>query len=267
MIREFVESFELFGRAYATGWLAAACLALAGTFVVAARQSFVGVVAGQAAACGIAVGGLFGAGHGGASLAWAACAAAGTAAALGAAKDRGQDALAAAYVVLGAGTVAAAALQPAGMELVQSLFAVAVFGATEGDLAAVAACLGILGPPLVLARRRLLLCLAAPESARVEGLRPGLTNALAAAGWAVAVAAATRACGLLFALAMLILPALAARAWVRRFATLLVAAPVLALGATTTAYAAGLAWDLPFGPLAALVLAPLLAAAWWRRGG
>lgn len=264
MIRDLLDSWELFARAYATGWIAAALLAFLGVYLVARDQVFLGAVLGQAAACGVAVAGALGVAVLPCGVGFALATVL-LAVGPGARRRPGGTALGAWFAVLGAGAIVAASKNPHGKEEIEHLLTSSLLGASGEHVWTLAALAVVALPAGFAMRGRILLCVLDPDCAHAQGLRPGLVLGLLAVGWAVGAGVAIHAAGLLFAFGMLVLPAMLARRVCRSARATLLVAPAAALLATTVAYVLALGWDLPPGPLAVVVLGVALGVCPTKR--
>jgi ABC-type Mn2+/Zn2+ transport system permease subunit len=264
LIRDFLESWDLLGASYAAGALAAALLGMSGVYLRAREQVFLGAVIAQAAACGVAVVGLFGEEGAHELHATAAVAFALATAAVLSRRAAGPPAQAAAFCALGAVAVLAASKSPRGMEEVEQLVTSSLLGAGEEHLALLAAFAATLLPAGVALRHRLLACALDADAAQAQGARPRLVLGALTTACAAATGVALHTAGLLFAFGMLVLPAaLAARACRSALAALVVA-PLSAVLASASGFVLSAGWDLPPGPLSVALLAAACALA--RRG-
>ncbi|MCA8935225.1 MAG: metal ABC transporter permease [Planctomycetes bacterium] len=170
---------------------------------------------------------------------------------------RGDAVLGWLFVGASAGSVLLAAQSPHGMQEVERLLGSTLITATPGDAVLLSAlsCAAVVG--WVALRRQLLLWTLEPVVASAFGMRPRLTGTGYYAFAGIALGASMYASGLTYTFAALLLPLLAANNLVRRIRTLLILAPVV--GVTTSLFATLVAhqYDLPPGPVFALLAAGL----------
>jgi len=280
VIRDFVDSWTLFGTTYAAGLLAAIALSQVGIWVVARNQIFLGAAVAQASTLGIAVG-LRAAGLAHvAALGWLAsdalplslAVAASVATAWIVSRPRGAQSESAetlnGFVFLLSSSVPVLLLahSPHGLEEIQRLMFSTLLTASGLDLALFAV-LAAAGAGLTArAGDSLLLFSVDPESASAFGLRAGVWRALTALWLGLAVGLAIRSAGTLFAFGCLVLPALAAKGLCREVRVMVWVAPVLGASAALAGFFVGHTLDVPPAHAAVALLSAGVAATWlWRR--
>lgn len=281
MIEAFVASWPLFHTTYLAGAAIAGLLALVGVFVVARDQLFVGAAMAQASTLGIAICLWLSGTAAGAALpglespAVAASAAvlASVATALACVRaSRDGEAGAesrTAWIFLAAASLPVLLLAHSahGLEEVHRLMFSTLLGATDADVARLAA-LG-LATALALARWHAPLRLFAmdPEMAAAVGL-PVRWLARGIALWlGIAVGLSIQSAGLIYTFGCLVLPALAAKNASRELGPVLWRAPLLAVAVAAVAFVVANAWDLPPAHATVTGLGAVVAASWLLRRG
>lgn len=269
MIEAFIASWPLFHTTYLAGAAIAGLLALVGVFVVARDQLFVGAAMSQASTLGIAV--CLWLGSAAAGVAPAVAVAASVATALACVRASRADGASAesrtAWIFLASASIPVLLLahSPHGLEEVHRLMFSTLLGATDADVARIAA-LGV-ATALVVARWHAPLRLFAidPEMAAAVGVPVGAVAAIVAIVLGVAVGVSIEVAGLIYTFGCLVLPALAARRLVRGMAPLLWLAPLLAIAVAAAAFVVANHFDLPPAHATVTGLALLVAATWLRR--
>jgi len=286
VLQSFLDSWPLFRETYLAAWLIALLLSMAGVFVVARDQIFVGAAIAQASTLGIAlalcvgaafaaegsfwrtelshtlVGGAFAIG---AALVVARVGASGGAGAPGGTGRESHEAVTGFIFLLGASaSVLLLARSPHGLEEVQNLVSSSVIGATMADVVLFAG-LAAVTLLFVLARRRPLVLLAMdPLMARAAGFGRGL-NVLCSAWLGLVMGMTIHAAGVIYAFGCLVLPALIAKNVCRETLSMFVVAPVVAVGAALAGFVAGNGLDFNEAQFTVALLCVLLALAWGAR--
>lgn len=277
MIEDFLASWSLFRTTWLAGWLLAALLAVVGVWVVAREQIFLGVAVSQASALGIAAALLIGVAPGTAGapqelLTSALAVAAAIATALGGARERREGGespeAVTGFVFLLAASLPTLALSrsPHGLEEIQRLAFSTLLGASETDLALLAAtALAVIG---LVARFRDALVLVAvdPAMARAVGLHPARVRIAVAVALGVCVGLAMRVAGLLFTFGCLVLPPLVARRVGREIRPLVWTAPAVALVVSVPAFVLAHGLDTPPAHTTVGLLCAVLLLVWALRG-
>lgn len=295
MLTDFLDSWALFGDAYAAGWLIAACLGVCGVLLAARDQIFLGAAVAQSTTLGLAValtlGSALAAGTGaalpdahghvhGPDAAWFASdrfalLVAVAFGALGAwvttwggeSGGESREALTGwVFLLSGSGAVLLLTHSPHGLEEIKRLHAGTMLGATRQDLTW-SACFALAVAAVFLARwRPILLQSVDPEHARACGIPVGRWNAGFLIALGLGLTLAIRCAGTLYAFGCLALPALAARHLCRELRGMLVVAPIVAVLGAAAGFVAAHRFDWPPAHAATAVLAALLPLAWlWRR--
>lgn len=262
------QGWELFGASYVVGWSLALALPLAGIPVVAREQALLGTGLVQMGACGFAAALAFGLGE---PAVWAfiAITIATVLAQRPPARERPEAVAAWMILAGGALTVLLLAGNATGLEKLARLASSSVLGTGWGG-AGVAIAGAVLTAALAMAfGRRVLVAAWEPRLARMQGVRPGLTGALAALLLAILLTIALTLAGALLTTALLVLPALAARRLTGRLGFVPVLAVIIAQAAVSAGFAIGWSFDLPPGQVAVAILGAAMTAAWcwppsWR---
>lgn len=279
MIEGFIQSWELFGHVYLTGWLIALALSLVGVLVVARDQIFLSAAVSQASTLGIALGMWTGALITANTEAWlrsdgflsVMAVVFAILAAVLTARDRGQGKESAeaitGWVFLGSASASSLLLahSPHGMDEIYRLLASTLIGVTRADLAVFAALLVITVSLLVFFHRSLVLLSIDPSMAKAVGLRSG-TWRLAMAGWlGLTAGLSMRASGMLYTFGCLVLPALVAKSISREIRSMFIVAPLTALAAGVLGFMLANEYDYPPAQVVIVLLSLMLAAAWFVR--
>jgi ABC-type Mn2+/Zn2+ transport system permease subunit len=263
LLREFLESFELFWTTYVTGLCAAAVLAFAGVFALAQRQLFTGVATAQASTLGIAF-----------ALAWLGLAddhhhlhgwplvfgvgfavAANLACSRLALRATVKEGLSVAiFVAGGCLPILLLAHGPKGLEEVERLTFSTLIGSDIHDIQKIGALL--LATIVLLARhgRALLFAALEPETAIAMGIAPAGTTLAFPILFGLALGLCLHTAGSVFCIAALTMPALFARRVHRTAVAVLWTAPLYALIATLIGFALANHYDLPIGTTAAATM-------------
>lgn len=276
MIEAFLQSWPLFHDTYIAGVLIALLLSLVGVSVVARDQVFLGAAVSQASLLGIAAGILLDSVAAGTPFAWMASDAThsvlgGVAAVLGSLAVAGaapwlretREALTG-WLFLAGSSLAVLLVSgtPHGMAEVNRLLASTLLGANEGDVGFVA--LLLVATVLVVATRLrpLLLLLTDPETAEASGIAVQRWERWMAVWLGLAVAWSIHVAGVVFTFGCLVLPAMVGKALARNVASLVVAAPLVALVASSASFVVANAKDLPPGQVTVAMLCGMQVAAW-----
>ncbi len=285
-IREFAQSWSLFGDSYLVGWLVLVLLSMVGVVVVARDQIFIGAAVAQASALGIAFALWLATLPGLRGLSWLEAAgsdphdspfvaAAAIVFSVAASVATSRAGLAGAMThesLTGWIFLACASLSvllvyhtPHGMEEVQRLLSPELIGATRGEVWLFAALAAGVGALLLLARRRALLVLTDEEMAAALGIRTWAWNLGFSVLLGLTVGLAIRCVGILYAFASLVLPCLAARNLCRRLFPMLLAGPAIGLGCGAVAFVVAHTADRPLVHVAVAVLSAAAAGTWLLR--
>mgnify|MGYP000296256967 CR=1 FL=1 len=264
----FTQGWDLFGASYVVGWALALALPLAGIPVVAREQALLGTGLVQMGAVGFAAAIAFGLGT---PAAWAfiAIACATVLAQRPPARERPEAV--AAWMILSGGALTVLLLSgnAVGLEKLARLASSSVLGAGWGSASvAIAAALVVLAAGVVLGRR-ILVAAWEPRLAKLQGVRPGVIGVVSSVLLAALLAISLELSGALLTTALLVVPALAARRFARRLATVPWIAVLIAELAVTLGFAIGWSADLPPGQVAVALLGGAMVAAWvwppsWR---
>ncbi len=268
MIAWLIDSWPLFWPTYLVAWFSAATLALIGIPVVAREQVLLGAGLVQAGTGGLALAlacGLATAGHHaglGSTLVIALTIV--IAALLAGAQSRERPEAFAGWLFLAgsASSVLLLAHQPLGLEVLKLVQTSSLLGAAPHDPWWAATLCLITVAAVAIAGRRLLLICWEPGLAAALGQRAVLWQVALAVWTGLSLAISLHLTGALFTTALLVLPALIARRWVRNLPSLPWAVVLIAEVAVTMAMA--LAWhlDLPPAQVAVVLLAGLLLCTW-----
>ncbi len=268
MMDWLTQGWELFGPSYVVGWALALALPLAGIPVVAREQALLGTGLVQMGAVGFAAAIAFGLGT---PAAWAfvAIAAATVLAQRPPARERPEAV--AAWMILAGGSLTVLLLSgnAVGLEKLARLASSSVLGAGWGSAGVAIAAAVVVMLAAVALGRRILVAAWEPRLAALQGVRPGLIGGLAALLLAGLLAISLELSGALLTTALLVLPALAARRFAQRLATVPWIAVAIAEAAVTAGFAIAWSADLPPGQVAVALLGTAMVAAWawppsWR---
>jgi zinc/manganese transport system permease protein len=277
VIDSFLDSWPLFREAHLASWLIALLLGAVGVFVVVRDQIFVGAAIAQCSTLGIALGLCLGAHWGGEGSFWTSdpflslvAVAFAVAAALAIARGpavgaESREAVTGFLFLLGSsGSLLLLAHSPHGLDDVERLVASSSIGATQRDVALLAALAAATLLFLATSRRALLLFAIDAPTARALGVRRRLD--VAAAAWlGLALGVSLRAAGQLHSFGCLVLPALIAKSVCPATLPMFLVAPAIAAAAAVAASLLGHAADFNPSQLTVALLCALLAAAWgWR---
>ena len=279
MIEGFIQSWELFGHVYLTGWLIALTLSLVGVLVVARDQIFLSAAVSQASTLGIALGMWAGALLTADSEAWlrsdgflsvmavvfAILAAVLTARDRGLGQESAEAVTGWVFLVSASASTLLLAHSPHGMDEIYRLLASTLIGVSRADLAVFAGLLVITVSLLIVFHRSLVLLSIDPTMATAVGLRSG-TWRLALAGWlGLTAGLSMRASGMLYTFGCLVLPALVAKSVSREIRSMFIVAPLIALAAGASGFILANEFDYPPAQVVIVLLCLVLAAAWFVR--
>lgn len=274
MIREFLETWDLFRDAYLSGLGMAVLLALAGVVVVARNQFFLGAALAEASTLGVAVALWLGTVwtahqellHGEVVTSAMAVATALLAAMLvmraGAARE---GATAWVFLASASGSVLLVAHSPHGSEEIRHLLASSLIGATASDVWIFGALAIGAAAVVALMRRKLLLFILDRPMAESVGMRVRLWEAVLGGVIGLSIGLSIRAAGLLYTFGCLVLPALAARSVCRTVAAMFPVAAFVALVCALSGFVLANHYDLPPGLTAVGVLCALAGVLWLVR--
>jgi ABC-type Mn2+/Zn2+ transport system permease subunit len=277
VIQQFVESWPLFHNAYLAGWLLAAMLAVVGVLVVARDQIFIGAAVSQASTLGLAVamrlGDAFAASPWLRSDAFLSTVAvvfsalAALATARGGRGGRASHEALTGWVFLVSASVAilVVAHSPHGLEEIHRLVSSSIIGASRAEVELLAVLAVATGATFAAAHRRLLLLTLDPPMAAAVGVRVGAWSVAIALWLGLVTGLAIRCAGVLYSFGCLVLPALAARSLCREVRPMLLAAPLLGVGAAGIGFVVANARDLPPAQLTVALLCALVLVTSLRR--
>lgn len=256
-------ALEFMRNALAASLLAGAALSIIGVLILARRISFSGLAAAQLAALGGAVSAAAGWHFGGFGVALAlVMIGMALLPPLAANRRVPQEGWVACLFVLGAGlSVLLLSKAPSGEAHSMDIFFGNLLSVGPWETAEAGALLA--GTLLVLGLwlHRWVWIVFDPLSVQVAGLRLGAWNVALLAMLALSMTISIHVLGVLLAFAYLILPATAALLLARRLLTPFLFAPALAAACTVGGCWSSLRWDLPTGPLIAVLLAVAALAA------
>lgn len=253
------DTLTLFGPAWLALALAAVALSWPGLLVVARGQAMLTIAAAQCAAAGAALAmaaiGWSGGGHVHGDWRLHAGGIAGGIAGTAAAWRGGTERAAWLFAAAGAASLLLVAGSPYGMHDLQAMqnSSALLAGPLEAGAMGVLAVAGAIA--VALRHRELRLLAVDPAHARACGMDPRRWNLAIGAWLGLSVSLAVSVQGLLFAVAFLIVPTLAAGALARALWPLLILAPLIALAAGTGGIALAHRADLPPGQVAVALLA------------
>ena len=279
MIADFLDSWALFHDAYLAGWLIGVLLSLVGVFVVARDQIFIGAAVSQASLFGIAR----------RHLGWAACSAprAGgipscstpswadcspcwrrsspPAPRTAAARETPEAVTGWVFLASTSGSILLMSHNRLGMEEINRLLSSTIIGAHRQDVWIFLGLTALTVLLLGFKYRSVVLIALEPEMARVAGLRVGLWNGLLSAWLGIVIGFAIHVSGVVYAFAILVLPALIAKNLGRTARSLFFLAPCASLGTGVVAFVLANHYDYPPGQTAAACLCGLLVCVWLLR--
>ncbi|MGE0432898.1 MAG: metal ABC transporter permease [Planctomycetota bacterium] len=284
----FVDTLPLFATSYAAALLIALVLGTLGVWIVVRNQIFLGAAVAEASTAGIAltlfaVAALSTAGAVPDATSWRsgaldllksmAAIVAAVASAWWMSRPRtagamSREALTGLVFVTGASAaILAVSHSPFDMMEVQRLLASSLIGATPHDVVALGLLAAVVLVPAWWHQQRIALVLQDTLCADALGLRSRRTDAIALLFTGLALGLSIRIAGVLFAFAVLVLPALTARALCRELRTMQRVAPVVAVLVTALALVLAHLGNDPPGPMAAALLAAAVIVATLLRAG
>jgi ABC-type Mn2+/Zn2+ transport system permease subunit len=272
MIPDFLHSWPLFHNTYLAGWLAAVALSLIGVLVVARSQIFVGAALSQASTLGIALAMWTGSLLGAAAPPWidsdgflslvavffsiaAALLASGRA---GGSRESRESLTGWIFLLGAAASILVVAKSPHGLDEVHRLLSSSLIGATTADVAIFAALAAATALALLACRRALLLWVIDAPTAAAAGVPTRLLEILFSTWLGLAVGLSIRSSGMLYTFGCLVLPALVARTLAREIRTMLLLAPILALGSSIAGFMVANEYDFPPAQFTITLLCALL---------
>ncbi len=278
MIKDFFDSWTLFGNTYLVGWLVAAMLSVIGVVVIARDQVFIGAALSQASTLGIAVAMWTGAALGGA--AWAesgpfltgvaivvsVLASVATTRASGPRRESREGVMGWLFLLGAAGAIVVVSHSPHGMEEIQRLVSSSIIGATGSDVLTFAAATAVTGAVVAWKWRAILLWVMDPTTAAAAGVPVRLMETISAVWLGLGVGLAIRVSGMLYTFGCLVLPALAAKSLCREVRTMFIAAPCFGVGVACIGFVVANHHDFPPAQLTIALMAAALPLAWLRRG-
>ena len=160
-----------------------------------------------------------------------------------------------AYGSLAVGLVVVSMVGSVRIDLVGYLFG-DVLAATRADIAWIYGAVAVTGLLIAVQWRALLSIAVDPDLAQAEGVSLGRTNLAFVVMFALLVAVAIKVVGVLLVAGLLVIPAAAARVFVRTPEQMAILAAVFGAVSVAGGLGGSLAWDMPTGP--AIVVAALI---------
>ncbi len=277
MIAEFVESWDLFGQIYLSGWLIALVLSMIGVLVVARDQIFLSAAVSQASTLGIVLGMWAGALLGAGTDTWLRSDAFlsvmavlfAVIAALITSRERSlytespEAVTGWVFLVSASGSILLLAHSPRGLEEIYRLLSSSLIGATWEDVWLFALLSGITAVMLGLFHRRLLLLAIDPGMARAIGTRAATWGVVQGLWLGLAAGLAMRVSGLLYTFGCLVLPALVAKSICREIRTMFLVAPFIAVSVGIGGFVLANHYDFPPAQMTVFLLCVTLVFAWF----
>jgi ABC-type Mn2+/Zn2+ transport system permease subunit len=279
MITDFLASWDLFYKSYLVGWLIAFQLSLIGVLVVARDQIFISMAMSQASTLGIALA-LWLSGlsvlqnvhwlQSDATLSLMAIvfsvgAALITARAAAAGRETPEAVTGWVFLLSVSGSILIVSHTPRGLDEIYRLLSSTIIGATNTDIALFGT-LAVATALLLLANyRRLVLFAIDPPMAAALGMRVTWWAAMTYAWLGLAVGLSIRVAGVYYALACLVLPALAAKNLCHEVRTMFLVAPIIAVTSGVIGFVLADRYDYPPAQVAIALLCLVLACAWLYR--
>jgi ABC-type Mn2+/Zn2+ transport system permease subunit len=278
LIRDFLDSWALFGSTYLVGWLVCATLSLVGVLMVARNQIFAGAALSQASTLGIAAAMWVGAVLGGDSHRWLESDAflTGTAVVVSVIasvltgrtagrRRESREAVMAWLFLLGAsGSVVMVSHSPHGLEEVQRLLSSSIIGATGHDVAL----FGVLAVATAVWAavwwRPLLFWVMDPATAQAAGVRVPAVETGVSLWLGLCVGLSIRTSGMLYTFGCLVLPALIAKALCREVRMMFFVAPLAGVVLALAGFVVANHFDYPPAQLTVAFLCLGLLLAWAR---
>jgi ABC-type Mn2+/Zn2+ transport system permease subunit len=296
MIREFLNSWELFHWTYVEGWLIAFLLALIGVAVVARDQIFIGAAVSQASTVGIALT-LYVAslvpvhGHAGPpdalggmraevndwwlhsdafqsvmAVVFSVVAAILTNRASRARTESYEAITGWVFLISASLTVLLLSHSPLGESQIQKLHSSTIIGATPIDVGVFTAFAALTVAILSVAHRRFLLFVTDPSMAAAVGMRVGWWSTGAAIWLGLAIGLSIQSSGMLYTFGMLVLPALIAKNLCREVQPMFLVSPGVALIIAAAGFVLANHYDFPPAQMTIALLGLLLGGVWIARG-
>ncbi len=279
MIQSFAASWELFHNTYLVGWAIALMLSLVGVIVVARDQIFIGAAVSQASGLGVAVALWLGSLSMAEPLSWARAdgfhSAMAVAFAVAAAwvTTRGREVghesheAVTGWVFLLSSSLAILVVSrsPHGLDEIHRLLASSIIGATETDVwifvsLSIATLVG-----MGTAQRPLLLTAVDPSMAEAVGLRLRAWTGGTSVWLGLAVGLSIHSSGMLYAFGCLVLPAMVAKNLCREVRSMLLVAPLVAVGVAALGFLLANHYDYPPAQMTVALLCGALPVAWLVR--
>ena len=279
MIAEFVESWDLFGQIYLSGWLIALMLSMIGVLVVAKDQIFLSAAVSQASTLGIALGMWAGALLGAGTDTWfrsdaflsvmavlfAVIAVLITSRERSAYTESPEAVTGWVFLVSASGSILLLAHSPHGLEEIYRLLSSSLIGAAWEDVWLFALLSSITALMLGRFHRSLLLLAIDPAMARAMGTRTGTWGLVQGIWLGLAAGLSMRASGLLYTFGCLVLPALVAKSICREVRTMFILAPMVALSVGIGGFVLANYYDFPPAQMTVFLLCLTLVLAWFVR--
>lgn len=275
MIRDFMNSWDLFANTYLAGWLIAVMAAMVGVIVVARDQIFIGAAVAQASTFGIALamGAAGWIGHGiedhqlapVMAVVFAIGAAVLTARPGRIGRESHEAVTGWVFLAASSGAILLVAHAPHGLDEVQRLLASSIIGASNTDVvvfATLAICTAI---AMAGSHRTLRLLVMDEQTAAVLGVRVRLWNLGLAIWLGLVLGLSLRVSGMLYTFGCLVLPAMMAKSLCRRVAPMFIVAPAISLATGVAAFVLANDHDLPPAQTNVALLAGGVLATWAIR--
>jgi len=273
VIADFVASWPLFGDTYLAGWLVAGLLSLAGVWVVARDQIFLGAAVSQASTLGIAVAIWVQ----GVTLAHAlqsdalpfllaVSASVGTALISALPQRSGGESAEAitgwVFLLGGSLPVLLLAHSPHGLEEVHRLLFSSILGASRADVWIFVGLAIVSVAGVARFGRHVVLFAVDPEMAAAVGMGKRRWTVLTALWLGTTVGVSLHAAGMIYTFGCLVLPSLFARQVCREVRQMWVVAPVVGVGTALVSFVVAHRLDVPPAQLTVALLCALLGLAW-----
>lgn len=288
MIREFIESWDLFYVGYLEGWLIGVLLALIGVIVVARDQIFIGAAVSQASTVGIAIAlslaGLV-ADHAHAvtdthsdywihsdsfqstmAVLFSIMAALMTPRTGRVRKESHEAITGWVFLVSTSLSVLIVSHSPHGLEEIHRIHSSSIIGATVDDVWRFGVLTGLTIVAIAVLNRRLLLFAMDPTMAAAVGMHVVRWSIGIAIWLGLAVGFSIRAAGMLYTFGMLVLPALIAKNVCREVRPMFPVSASIALAGGLAGFALAHHFDYPLAQMTVALLGAVLVLVWTLRG-
>jgi ABC-type Mn2+/Zn2+ transport system permease subunit len=279
MISGFLQSWDLFGATYLTGWAIAALLGLLGVLIVARDQIFLGAAVTEASTLGVALAMWVGSVWGSLLPHWhendltyrfmavlfSVAATMATARAGGTGRETHEAVTGWIFLVSSAGSILLVSHSPHGLEEIHRLLSSSIIGATAKDAWVFGILFVLAAAGIAAGRRPLLMTLLDPQTAAAIGVRTRLWTYGSAAAVGLAIGLSLRVSGTLYTFGCLVLPALAARSFCRELGPMFLAAPAIGLACSIPGFVLAHEGDFPPGQMTVALMCLALLGAWLVR--